>query len=355
MGKPTNTYSARGATFNTSNRFLKQQHQHWIQEAIDDWEVYDKKTTFIEEHAKTLVNQVTSPDVGMYYSMNPYQGCEHGCSYCYARNAHEYWGLSAGLDFEQKIIVKKNAPELLRKFLMQKEWTGTPISLSGNTDCYQPAEKKFEITKQLLQVCLQFKQPVAIITKNAGILRDAHLLAQLAAQNLAMVMVTITTLNHQLRRTMEPRTTTPEQRLKVIEQLSKAGIPCGIMIGPVIPGLNDHEIHHLLKTAASAGAISSAYTFVRLNGSVQFIFRAWLYHHYAHKADKVWNMITQAHGGQVNDTRFGLRMRGEGPLADLVYQQFKKYSKLYGLASNPIALDSSKFCPPGHARQGILF
>lgn len=258
----------RGAQLNTHNRFLSHSISKEEISGIDEWVEEDVKTVFLEDHSKSLVNKVTSPDVGMEYSMNPYQGCEHGCIYCYARNSFEYWGYSAGIDFESKIIVKRNAPALLRKFLMNPGWEAATINLSGNTDCYQPAEKRFGITRELLKVCREFNQPVAIITKNAGVLRDIDILTDLNSKNLTAVMVTITTQNESLRRKMEPRTTTAFQRFRVIEELSKRGIPTGIMIGPVIPGLNDHEIHDLIKTAADAGARTVGYTFVRLNGAI---------------------------------------------------------------------------------------
>ena len=289
----------------------------------------------------------------MMYSMNPYQGCEHGCIYCYARNSFEYWGWSAGIDFETKIVVKKNAPELLRKFLMNPKWVPVPISLSGNTDCYQPAEKKFRLTRQLLEVCNQFNQPVGIITKNAGILRDKDLLQDMAKRNLVSVLVSITSFEEDLRRVMEPRTTTGKQRLKVIEELSKEGVRMGVMLGPMIPGLNEHEMQRIMKAASEAGAVFSAYTFIRLNGAIKLLFHDWIYKNFPDRVDKVWHLIENAHDGKVNDSRFGIRMRGEGPIADLVRQQFRKYNKIYGLNAERWNLDSNQFRRPGE--QGKLF
>ncbi len=337
----------RGAQINTPNRFLTNTTVKEHVEGIDDWEEANKKTIYLEDHAKSIVNKVDSPDVGMFYSMNPYQGCEHGCIYCYARNAHEYWGYSAGIDFEQKIMVKKNAPQLLRKFLMHPKWDGTPISISGNTDCYQPAEKKFRITRQLLEVCNEFNQPVGMITKNAGMLMDKDLIQEMASKNLISILITINTLNEDLRRVMEPRTTTAIQRLKVINELSNAGVRTGVMLGPMIPGLNEHEIPKILKAAADNGASFSAYTFVRLNGSVKLMFHDWLYKNFPDRADKVWHMIESAHGGQVNDSQFGRRMRGEGPISELVRVQFKKYTALYNLTADAWDLDTTIFKRPG--------
>lgn len=343
----------RGAQFNPKNRFLKNEQVREHIEGIDDWEEPNPQTIFLEDNAKTIVNKVESPDVGMWYSMNPYQGCEHGCIYCYARNAHEYWGYSAGLDFERKIIVKKNAPELLRKFLMNPKWECKPISLSGNTDCYQPAEKKFKITRQLLEVCNEFNQPVGMITKNAGMLRDKDLLQEMASKKLVSILVSITSFNEDLRRTMEPRTTTAQQRLRVIKELSEAGVRMGVMLGPMIPGLNEHEMQRIMQAASENGATFSAYTFIRLNGAIKLIFHDWLYKNFPDRADKVWHLIENGHGGQVNDSRWGVRMRGEGPISDLVRQQFIKYNKLYKLNAERWELDCSKFRRPGE--QGRLF
>src|SRR5215203_959313 len=318
----------RGAQINTKNKFITNEITKEHIEAIDDWEETDVKTQYIEVFPKTIVNKVDSPDVGMMYSMNPYQGCEHGCIYCYARNSFEYLGYSAGLDFESKILIKKNAPELLRKFLMHPKWDATPIMLSGNTDCYQPAEQIFRITRKLLEVCNEFNQPVGILTKNAWIIKDKDILQEMAKKKILSVMVSVTSFDDSLRRAMEPRTVTAKQRLKVIEELSKAGVKMGIMMGPMIPGLNDHEMQRIMKAASDAGATFSAYTFIRLNGAVKLLFHDWLYKNFPDRADKVWHMIEDSHGGKVNDTRYGTRMRGEGPISDMIRQQFMKYNKL---------------------------
>ncbi len=343
----------RGAQFNTKNKFIINERTQEHIEGIDDWIESNIQTQFIDVEAKTIVNKVESPDVAMMFSMNPYQGCEHGCIYCYARNSFEYWGYSAGVDFETKILVKKNAPQLLRKFLMNPKWDCVPISLSGNTDCYQPAERKFRITRQLLEVCLEFNQPVGIITKNAGILRDKDVLVQMAKKNLVSVLVSITSFDDELRRVMEPRTTTGKQRLRVIKELSREGVQMGVMLGPMIPGLNDHEMQRIMKAASENGATFSAYTFIRLNGAIQFLFHDWLYKNFPARADKVWHLIQNGHDGKVNDSRWGLRMRGEGPISDLVRQQFVKYNKLYHLNDERWGLDCSQFRRPGE--QGRLF
>ena len=337
----------RGAQINTPNKFLKTQRVREHVESIDDWSDPNSATQYFEEHAKGLVNKVESPDVGMFYSMNPYQGCEHGCIYCYARNSFEYFGYSAGLDFERRIIVKKNAPELLRKFLMNPKWECVPIGLSGNTDCYQPAEQKFGITRKLLEVCLEFNQPVGMITKNAGMLRDIDLLKKMAAKNLVSILVSVTSLNEDLRRVMEPRTTTGKQRIRLIREMSQAGVKMGVMLGPMIPGLNDHEMHDIMKMASEAGATFSAYTFIRLNGSVKLLFHDWLYKNFPDRADKVWHMIEHSHGGKVNDSRWGTRMRGEGNIAEIIAQQYRKYTTKFNLGHERLDLDCSKFMRPG--------
>jgi DNA repair photolyase len=337
----------RGAQINTKNKFLKNEVVKEHIEAIDDWTVPHEETKYIEQEAKSIVNKVDSPDVGMFYSMNPYAGCEHGCIYCYARNSHEYLGFSAGLDFERKIIVKKNAPQLLRKFLMNPKWECKPISISGNTDCYQPAEQQFRLTRKLLEVCLEFNQPVGLITKNAGMLRDKDIIKKLSDKNLISILVTITTLDEDLRQKMEPRTTTAKQRFRLIKELSDEGVRMGVMLGPMIPGLNEHDMQKIMKKAAECGAVFSAYTFIRLNGAIKILFHDWLNTNYPNRADKVWHMIEQSHDGKVNDSRFGLRMRGEGPIADMVRQQYKKYGQLYGLNAERWELDTTIFKRPG--------
>jgi len=345
--------TGRGAQFNTKNRFLKNETSREHIEVIDDWTEENVPTQYLEQESKTIVNKVESPDVGMSYSMNPYAGCEHGCIYCYARNVHEYWGYSAGLDFERKIIVKKNAVQLLRKFLMHPKWDATPIMLSGNTDCYQPAEQKYRLTRGLLEVCNEFNQAAGILTKNSWILKDVDLLQEMARKRLVSAMVSITSFNEDLRRVMEPRTTTAKQKLKVINELSKAGVRMGVMMGPMIPGLNEHEMQRIMKAAKENGATFTAYTFIRLNGAIKILFRDWLFKNFPDRADKVWHLVESSHNGQVNDSRFGVRMRGEGAIAQMVAQQYKKYGKLYGMNAEEWHLNTSIFRRPGE--QGKLF
>lgn len=320
-------FRGRGAQLNVSNKFDSQKH-----EFRDDFlnycaaegdEVLDNQTVLIDTFPKTIVNKVNSPDVGMGYSLNPYQGCEHGCIYCYARNTHEYWGYSAGIDFEQKILVKRNAVELLEKKLRSKSWSATPIILSGNTDCYQPIEKKLKITRQLLQTFLKYRHPVGIITKNALVQRDMDILKDLAAENLIHVTLSVTSLAEETRRILEPRTASIKKRLETIEKLSNANIPVSVMMAPIIPAINSHEIMPLVKEVAQRGALGVGYTIVRLNGAIGEIFTDWINKTMPDRVSKVLHQIKSVHGGSLNDSRFGTRMKGEGEFANQVAQQFK--------------------------------
>jgi DNA repair photolyase len=313
----------RGAQYNPANPYLKQEYVAEHIEGLDEAMLSNSRTEFFAEHPKKIVNKVESPDLGLSYSMNPYQGCEHGCVYCYARNTHQYWGYGAGLDFERKIIVKENAPEVLAKQLENQNWQVMPIMLAGNTDCYQPIEAKKQLTRRMLEVLLQYRHPVSIITKNALILRDLDLLQKLNALDLVHVNISITTLSEELRQKLEPRTATGARRLQVVEKLAAAGIPVNVMVAPVIPGLNDSEIPAIIKRSAEAGASSAAYTIVRLNGSIGPIFEDWIREAFPDRADKVLSQIADCHGGQLSDSRFGTRMRGEGKFAEAISNLFK--------------------------------
>ena len=319
----TSYFKGRGAQVNPNNKFLKNQYSQEHIEGLDDGFLQKEKTEVIYTYPKTIINKVESTDIGLGYSLNPYQGCEHGCLYCYARNTHEYWGYSAGLDFERKIIVKKNTIELLEKTFSNKKWKPEPIILSGNTDCYQPIERELEITRKILQTCLKYKHPVAIITKNALITRDLDILTELAKHNLVHVMISITGTDEKVRQLLEPRTATYKSRMATVEALAKNNIPCGVMVAPIIPGINNHEIPDILEQAGNAGATSAGITIVRLNGAVEHIFKDWLIKNFPDKADKVWNQICECHGGKVSDTRKGVRMRGEGKIAESIMQLFK--------------------------------
>ena len=323
----------RGAQKQVHNRFL--QHVYEMRDdflefcRIEGEEADSNKTQYIPIFPKTIVNKVTSPDVGMMFSMNPYQGCEHGCIYCYARNAHEFWGYSAGLDFERKILVKKTAPELLEHKLKSKRWKAATIVLSGNTDCYQPAEKKFGITRKCLEVFLKYRHPVGIITKNALILRDLDILKQLNEHQLVGVNVSVTSLSEKTRRLLEPRTATIKKRLETIKVLSANGIPVNAMLAPMIPGINSHEMLALAKTTAEHGALSFAFTVVRLNGAIGQIFTDWIKKAMPDRAEKVLHLIQDCHGGSINDSRFGIRSKGEGKVAEQIHEMARLAKKKY--------------------------
>ena len=318
-----NIIKGQGAQRNVINRFDK----YTFEPDDEDFELV--KTSFLEIFPKSIVNQVKSQDLPMQYSMNPYQGCEHGCSYCFARPTHEYWGYSAGIDFERKIMVKKNASELLEKFFRKRGYQPEPILLSGNTDCYQPAEKKFEITRQLLQLCLDYRHPVNILTKNAMVLRDLDILKPLAEQNLISVSLSIPTMNEDLRRKMEPRTSSSKNKLKAIEILAENKIPVNVMVAPIIPGLNSDEPLGILKAISEAGAGSFGYTLVRLNDSVEPVFVKWIEANFPDRAQKVLNLIKSMRGGKLGEKRHFLRQKGEGNIAEMIHNTFKVGRKKY--------------------------
>ncbi|RNI21824.1 PA0069 family radical SAM protein [Rufibacter latericius] len=337
----------RGAQYNPTNPYLKNEYVVEHQEGLDEpWE-RQTATQFFKEFPKTIVNEITSPDLGLSYSMNPYQGCEHGCIYCYARNTHAYWGLGAGLDFEQKIIVKENAPEVLQAQLEHPKWEVRPIMLAGNTDCYQPIEAKKKITRRLLEVLLQYRHPVSLITKNALILRDLDLLTELHSRRLLHVNISITTLDEDLRQKLEPRTSTGAKRLQVVKSLSEAGLPVNVMVAPIIPGLNDHEVPAILEASAAAGALSAAYTIVRLNGAVGETFEDWVHKAYPDRASKVLNQIKSCHGGTLNDSQFGRRMAGEGRWAETIKALFKVSLNKHFKGRSMPPYDMTAFTPRG--------
>ncbi|HWA35581.1 MAG TPA: PA0069 family radical SAM protein [Cyclobacteriaceae bacterium] len=341
-------FKGRGAQIKTENKFLKSQYVTEHTEGLDEPLLETPNTQIFFESPKKIVNKVDSPDLGMVYSMNPYQGCEHGCIYCYARNTHEYYGFSAGLDFESKIIVKKNAAQALEQQLLGRNWQVAPIMLSGNTDCYQPQERKFQLTRQMLQVLARYRHPVGMITKNSLITRDIDILKDLASDNLVHVMISITTLNEDLRRVMEPRTASAVKRLKTIEELANAKIPVGVMNAPIIPGLNHHEIMNVIKAAADHGAATAGMTVVRLNGSIGKIFEDWLRKNFPDRFEKVWNQISSMHGGSVNDSDFGRRMSGEGNIADSIHQLFRTAKKKFMSGREIPPYDLTKFRKGGN-------
>jgi DNA repair photolyase len=330
----------RGAQLNTPDPYAKftRTSMHPDQEDVEEGAFRNSQVTVV--YPKTIVNEVKSPDVGMEFSINPYQGCEHGCIYCYARNTHPYWGYSAGLDFETKIMVKLNAPDLLHKFLSNPRWNAKPIVLSGNTDCYQPIEGKYQLTRGLLKVFHQFRHPVGIITKNSLIMRDLDILSELNRNQLVRVIISVTTLDDDLRQKMEPRTATIRKRLQTIAFLAKEGIPVSVMVAPIIPGINDHEIMEIIRISALMGARSAGYTVVRLNGDIETIFRDWINQVMPDRAEKVLGKIAHCHGGKPGDSRFGLRMRGEGKIAEIIRDQFQLAVRKYLPDNSPISLNT---------------
>lgn len=337
----------RGAQKQVHNRFFEL-HQEALEDFLNFCELEGEeadtnKTKYIDVFPKTFVNKVESPDIGMGYSANPYQGCEHGCVYCYARNSHEYWGYGAGLDFERNILVKKNAPQLLEEKLRSKNWEGNTIVFSGNTDCYQPIERKLEITRSCLKTMFQYKNPTGIITKNALILRDLDILQEMAKYQIIAVNISITTLKEETRRLLEPRTSSIKTRLKTVEELSKNNIPVNVMMAPIIPSLNSHEILPLIKTVASLGAKSVAHTVVRLNGKIATIFEDWARKTIPDRAERILNQIAECHDGKLNDSRWGRRIKGDGKIAQQIADTVALGKKKYLKEQKMPKLDSSHY------------
>ena len=337
----------RGVQRRVHNRFFELEH-----ELRDDFLNFCKlegeepdanRTQYLEVFPKSFVNKVVSPDVRMEYSANPYQGCEHGCVYCYARNSHEYWGYGAGVDFERNILIKKKAAQLLEQTLQKKSWKGNTIVFSGNTDCYQPIERKLKITRSCLEVMLKWKHPAGIITKNSLVLRDLDILTEMAKLNTIAVHVSINTLSEKTRRLMEPRTATIKQRLKAVETLSANGIPVNVMIAPVIPSLNSHEVIPIIKKVSELGAISVAHTVVRLNGQIALLFEDWARKTIPDRADRILNQIAQCHGGKLNDSNWGRRIRGEGTIAKQISDSVKLGKKKYLSGNGMPELDKSHY------------
>jgi len=347
-------FKGRGAQVNTHNKFLKNKYVLDHIEGLDEPMLENAWTQLFEETPKKIVSESNSPDLSHMYSINPYQGCEHGCIYCYARNTHEYFGFSAGLDFERKIIVKRNAPQLLEDYFNRKNYKPVSILLSGNTDCYQPIERKLKITRGLLEVFLKYRNPVSIITKNNVILRDMDIISELTKLNLVHVNLSITSLNEQLRQKLEPRTVTASGRLGVIEKLSNIGTPVRVMAAPIIPGLNSNEIPDIIKAAADRGALSAGFTIVRLNGSIGEIFTDWIHKAFPDRAEKVLNMIKACHNGSLNDSEFGRRMSGEGHVAQSIHQLFKMACNRFMAGREMPPHDFSLFVPRD-GKQTTLF
>ena len=355
MEKKDELWKGRGAQFNPANKFQKHEYVTEHIEGLDEpWLAEAPKMEYFVELPKKIVNKIDSSDLGAGYSLNPYQGCEHGCVYCFARNTHEYWGYGAGLDFESKIIIKENAPLVLARQLESPKWEPKPIMLAGNTDCYQPIEAKKQITRKLLEVLLRYRHPVSLITKNSLILRDLDLLKKLNELDLVNVRISITTLNEKLRQKLEPRTVSGKKRLEVVKQLSDAGIPVNVMLAPIIPALNDFEIPELMKAASEAGANNAAYTIVRLNGSIGKIFEDWVRKAYPDRAEKVLYQIAHCHGGKLNDSRFGTRIIGEGNFAANIANLFRISKKKYLSGRKMKPYNYAHFCKMTGKQLGLF-
>lgn len=335
----------RGASLNLPGRFCRTTSAAQSDEPDNAGPGAD--TELRAEAARSIISRNESPDIAFRQSINPYRGCEHGCIYCYARPAHAYVDLSPGLDFETKIYFKPAAAALLRRELATPGYRCQPIALGANTDCYQPAERTLRITRGLLEVLAECHHPATIVTKSALIERDLDLLVPMAQARLLHVMVSLTTLDDELKRRMEPRTASPARRLATIERLTQAGIPVTVMVAPVIPALNDHELERILSAAARAGARHAAYVLLRLPHEVGPLFELWLAEHYPLRASRVLGLLRQMRGGELNDPCFGSRMKGRGPMAELLRQRFDRACRRLGLnASEAPALDTSAFRVP---------
>ena len=354
MFRSSPSIAGRGAASNPDNRFAPTRQQAeddgWYQEQTPE----SQTTSVRHERAKTVISHNQSPDVPFDRSVNPYRGCEHGCIYCFARPTHAYWDLSPGLDFETRLIAKTNLAERLEAQLSKLGCRPKPIALGINTDAYQPIERELQLTRQALEVLLRFRHPVSIVTKSALILRDLDLLAELAADNLVNVAFSLTTLNDDLKRILEPRAATGQARLKAMASLHGRGVPVQVLTAPIIPMINDGELEQMLQAAREAGAQSAGYVLLRLPLEVAGLFEDWLQRHFPQRASHVMSLVRQCHGGKNYDSRFGSRMRGKGPFAQLLARRFALAARRYGLAQGPgQPLNCRAFAVPG--RQLALF
>jgi DNA repair photolyase len=340
------TVHGRGAAENPPNRFERTWHERDPDEPWDPDEEPAPGTVLLRDATRTIIATNESPDIPFEASLNPYRGCEHGCIYCYARPTHEYLGFSAGLDFETKIMVKEDAPELLRRALISPGWEPKAISISGVTDPYQPVERRLKLTRRCLEVLAEFRNPVGIVTKNRLVTRDIDLLGELARHEAAAVFVSVTTLDPELARAMEPRATTPAGRLAAIRTLSEAGIPTGVMAAPIIPGLTDHELPAIIAAGAEAGAGGAAYLPVRLPLGVAPLFEDWLDRHAPDRKERVLGRIRAMRGGKLNESQFFSRMRGRGPLAEALDQLYRTACRRAGFEGRSFKLSTAAFRRP---------
>lgn len=332
----------RGAASNPANKYDRHHHVE-DPAALDAEDLRQVKTQFIADTSKSALSKNNSPDIPFTYSLNPYRGCEHGCIYCYARPTHEYLGYSAGLDFETKIVVKYDIANMLAKTFQKKSWQPQSIMLSGNTDCYQPAERQLKLTRSCLEVFAWYKNPVSIITKNYLVTRDLDLLEELAAQNLVSVSISITSLKPEITQVMEPRTSHPLRRLEAVEKLAARGIPVGVMVAPVVPGLTDEEMPEIMKAAADHGARWAHYVMLRLPGAVRELFVEWLGNEFPDRKQRVINRLTDLRGEALTDMRFGKRMRGEGKWAEIINQLYRHTVKQLDINKDRVPLSTNLF------------
>jgi DNA repair photolyase len=344
-GAPESPGPRRGAASNPPNRFERLEI-----EPDPEWYDPDERppaTRFYRDHSSSVLTSNDSPDLGFQFSLNPYRGCEHGCIYCYARPTHEYLGFSAGLDFETRIMVKEDAPELLRRELNSSHWKPEVIFMSGVTDCYQPVERRLGLTRRCLEVLTEYRNPVTVVTKNQLVTRDVDLLERLASHQAVAVLLSMPTHDPVLRRVLEPRTSPPGARLAALSTLRAAGIPAGVLVAPVIPGLTDHEIPAVLSAAAEAGATFAGYQLLRLPGAVAPLFEQWVERHFPERSEKVLARIRDTRGGRLNDPRFGARMRGEGIHAEQIGRLFEVACRRAGLTGGFPELSVASFRRPG--------
>ncbi len=346
----------RGSAINPPNRF----EAHAAAPFDDGWETLvadfadlpPLATTLTRDASRSVISWNQSPDIGFDRAVNPYRGCEHGCVYCYARPTHAYLGYSPGLDFETKLLFKPDVAELLEKELRKPGYVARPMALGSNTDPYQPVERTLKLTRAVLQVLERCNHPLTIVTKSAGVVRDLDILQALAKRNLVRVWLSVTTLDPALARTMEPRAATPARRLQAVEALSRAGVPVGVLAAPMIPGLNDAELERILQASKAHGARTAGYVLLRLPHEIKQIFEDWLNRHFPERAKHVLELIRDTRGGALNDPKFGQRMKGTGPYADLLAQRFAIAARQYGLEDRP-ELDCSAFVPPEAPKRGM--
>ncbi len=352
----TRSLPGRGTGLNPENRY-EQIHIEPEPDPDPDADAADARprlpTIFYRDTSRTVLAENDSPDIGFRFSLNPYRGCEHGCIYCYARPTHEYLSFSAGLDFESRIMVKHDAPERLHAAFLSPRWQPQTVALSGNTDCYQPVERRLQLTRRCLEVFREFLNPVGIVTKSALVTRDVDLLGDLAVQGAAHVCVSVTSLNDELARRMEPRAARPDKRLDAIRALSQAGIPTSVLIAPVIPGLNDEEIPRILQASASAGACSASWVLLRLPKPVDALFEAWLAEHFPERQARILGRIRECRDGRISDSRFGRRMRGEGVYAEQIKVLFQTAARRCGLDRPLPPLNTAAFRRPAQAGEQL--